>query len=107
MYWYENAEAAGWVVGRDIYAARPGAVAVWGGGAGHVAFIEHVTTEGIEVSEMNWSQQVCAWSSRFRTSAWGRVSYAALTWEEAHQRLSHRFVGYVYPVRRELPDFEV
>ena len=103
-YWYDNAEAAGWVAGRDLYAAHQGAVAVWSGGAGHVAFIERVTTEGIEVSEMNWSQQMCSWSTRFRTSAWGRVDHTSLTWDEVRLRLWHPFVGYVYPVRRDLPD---
>lgn len=103
-YWYDHAEAAGWVVGDDMHAPRRGALAVWSGGAGHVAFIERVTVEGIEVSEMNWSQQMCWWSSRFRTAAWGRVAYATLTWDEVRLRLWHPFVGYVYPVRRELPD---
>jgi len=102
-YWHANAAAAGWIVGEDLYAARPGALVVWGGGAGHVAFIERVTHEGIEVSEMNWSQQMCSWSTRFRTSAWGRVAYASLTWDEVHTRLWHPFVGYVYPALREPP----
>lgn len=104
-YWYDNAEAAGWVVGRDLYAARVGAVVVWSGGAGHVAYIEDVTAEGIHVSEMNWSQQMCSWSTRFRTSAWGRVGHAFLPWDEVRQRLWPPFVGYVYPVRRDISDF--
>jgi surface antigen len=104
-YWYDNAREAGWVVGDNLHAARPGAVVVWSGGAGHVAFIERVTDEGIEVSEMNWSQQMCSWSTRFRTSAWGRLDHASLTWDEVRMRLWHPFVGYVYPVRREISDF--
>ena len=100
-YWYENAADAGWVVDNDLYAARRGAVVVWRGGAGHVAFVERVTTDGIEVSEMNWSQQMCSWSTRYRTSAWGRVGYASLTWDEVRQRLWHPFAGYVYPERRD------
>ena len=104
-YWYENAEAAGWVVSRDLHAARPGAVAVWGGGAGHVAFVEAVSEDGLYVSEMNWSQTMCAWSSRYRTSAWGRLAYASLSWGETRQRLWHPFIGYIYPVRREIADF--
>lgn len=97
--WYDRAHAAGWVVGDNVFGARPGAVVVWSGGAGHVAFVERVTDEGIEVSEMNWSQQMCSWSTRFRTSAWGRVDHAMLTWDQVQQRLWHPFVGYVYPVR--------
>lgn len=34
----------------------------------------------------------------------GPVAYATLTWDEVRLRLWHPFVGYVYPVRRELPD---
>jgi hypothetical protein len=64
-----------------------------------------VTTEGIHVSEMNWSQQMCSWSTRFRTSAWGRVDHAFVPWDEVRQRLWHPFVGYVYPVRRDISDF--
>ena len=100
-YWYDNAAATGWAVSTDLYDPRPGAVAVWGGGAGHVAFIERVTDEGIEVSEMNWSQEMCSWSSRYRTSAWGRVGYASLRWREVRTRLWHPFVGYIYPVRAD------
>ena len=99
--WAYRAAATGWVVVDDLYAARPGAVVVWGGGAGHVAYIERVTAEGIEVAEMNWSQQMCGWSTRFRTSAWGRVGRATLSWDEVRTRLWHPFVGYVYPVRLE------
>jgi len=103
--WANHAASAGWVVVDDLLAARPGAVVVWGGGAGHVAYVERVTTEGIEVAEMNWSQQMCGWSTRFRTSAWGRVDRAALSWDEVRTRLWHPFVGYVYPVRLDaLPD---
>ena len=98
-YWYDNAAAMGWVVSDDVYDPRPGAIVVWTGGAGHVAFIERVTDEGIEVSEMNWSQEMCSWSTRFRTSAWGRVGYASLTWHEVRMRLWHPFAGYVYPER--------
>jgi hypothetical protein len=103
-YWYANAAAAGWMVGSDLHEARPGAVVVWDGNAGHVAFVEAVMSEGIYVSEMNWSQRACSWSTRFRTSAWGRVGYAFLPWEEVQSRLGHRFIGYVYPMRRELTD---
>ena len=77
--WYDNAKAAGWVVERDLFAARIGAVAVWDAGAGHVAYVEQVYDDGIVVSEMNWSQQMCSWSTRYRTSAWGRVAYTFLT----------------------------
>ena len=104
-YWYDNAAAMGWVVGHDLHDARPCAVVVWSGGAGHVAFIERVTEAGIEVSEMNWSQQMCGWSTRFRTSTWGRVDHATLTWDEVRMRLWHPLVGYIYPVRREISDF--
>lgn len=100
-YWHANAEAAGWVVTRDLRAARPGAVVVWDGNAGHVAFVEAVMDGGIYVSEMNWSQRSCAWSTRFRTSAWGRVGYAFLTWDEVRVRLYAPFIGYIYPVLRE------
>ena len=100
-YWRDNAAVAGWVVGDDLYAARPGAVVVWSGGAGHVAYVERVTADGIEVSEMNWSQQMCGWSTRYRTSAWGRVDHAALSWDEVRTRLWHPFSGYVYPERRD------
>ena len=110
--WYDNAAAAGWVVGSTITAPLPGAIAVWdnwdGGSelrlfAGHVAFVERVTADGIEVSEMNWGGYLCSGWSRFRTSTWGRVSYASLTWEQAAQRNAHRFRGYVYPMR-EMPE---
>jgi len=104
-YWYANADEAGWVVSPALRDARPGAVVVWDGNAGHVAFVEAVMPEGIYVSEMNWSQRACGWSSRFRTSAWGRVGYAFLPWEAVQSRLGHAFIGYVFPMRRELTDF--
>ena len=104
-YWYENASAAGWQVARDRHAAEAGAIAVWDGNAGHVAFVEAVTDAGIYVSEMNWSLRSCAWSTRFRTSAWGRVDYAFLTWDEVRLRLYAPFIGYIYPVLREPAHF--
>ena len=104
-YWADNAEAAGWVVVRDMYSPQRGAVVVWTGGAGHVAFVERVTEDGIEVSEMNWSQQMCSWSTRYRTSAWGRLGRASLTWDEVRSSLWHPFGGYVYPVRQPHADF--
>ena len=97
--WRDHAAAAGWAVGDELRAARVGAVVVWGGGAGHVAYVERVMPEGIEVREMNWSQQMCGWSTRFRTSAWGRVGHTVLTWDEVRTRLWHPFAGYVYPER--------
>ena len=109
-FWYEHAAEAGWVVGPDLHAAHPGAIAVWDNWdgysstrlfAGHVAFIESVTAGGIEVSEMNWGGYLCGGWSRFRTSTWGRVSWRTLTWEQAAQRNAHRFVGYIYPERLE------
>lgn len=99
--WYDHASAAGWVVSADIRAARPGAIAVWDTNAGHVAYVEAVSESGITVSEMNWGGYGCAGWSRYRTSMWGRESWATLTWAEVRSRLGHGFIGYIYPQRRD------
>jgi surface antigen len=59
--WYANARAYGYPEG-----SRPqvGAVVVWGGSPGHVAYVESVQADGFWVSEMNY------WGNG---GGWGRV----------------------------------
>lgn len=105
--WLRNAAARGWLTVDDLRAARPGMVVVWGDGLdwtgpgygnGHVAYVESVWPEGFTVSEMNWGY-LSPGASRFRTSMWGIVGYAALTWEEAAQRGQYRFAGFILSER--------
>ncbi len=84
--WFDNAAAEGRKVATDPQAAVPGAVIVWtrAGHAGHVAFVEEVTEEGIRISEMN------------ARGLWV-VSDAFLPFSNLDKGSKYKFKGYVLP----------
>ena len=84
--WFANAAAEGRKVSTDPQAAIPGAVIVWtrAGHAGHVAFVEEVTEEGIRISEMN------------ARGLWV-VSDAFLPFSNLDKGAKYKFKGYVLP----------
>jgi surface antigen len=92
--WVGNAFAAGWRVYGPMSFASPtaslhrGCLVVWnGGGYGHVAYIESVTSTGLNISEMNWP-------------IGAGVTYRFLGWAQVAQRGSYSLAGYVLNVRR-------
>lgn len=84
--WFAHAAAEGRKVSSDPKAAVRGAVIVWTrvGQAGHVAFVEEVTEEGIRISEMN------------AHGLWV-VSDAFLPFSNLDKGTKYKFKGYVLP----------
>jgi surface antigen len=84
--WFDNAAEEGRKVSEDPKAAVVGAVMVWTrrGAAGHVAFVERVSDEGVFISEMNVYRR---WV----------VSEAFLPFTNLDKGTKYRFRGYVLP----------
>jgi surface antigen len=84
--WFDNAAEEGRSVSEDPKAAVKGAIMVWTrrGAAGHVAFVEAVTEDGVYISEMN---------------ARGRwvVSDAFLPFTNLDKGTKYKFRGYILP----------
>jgi surface antigen len=84
--WFDNAADEGRNVSDDPKAAVKGAIMVWTrrGSAGHVAFVEAVSEEGVFITEMN---------------ARGRwmVSDAFLPFTNLDKGTKYRFKGYILP----------
>lgn len=84
--WFAHAAEEGRKVSSDPQAAVRGAIIVWtrAGHAGHVAFVEEVTEEGIRISEMN------------ARGLWV-VSDAFLPFSNLDKGTKYKFKGYVLP----------
>jgi surface antigen len=106
--WLTNAYLAGWMTTSSPAAARPGAIAVWSGGAGqafgHVAIVRTVTRNGagqvtqVQIQEQNWGTVLDqTWAI---TTNFGRVSQTTLSVSSMNRSGSLTFRGYVLPQRR-------
>ena len=84
--WFDHAAEEGRSVSSDPQAAVRGAVIVWtrAGQAGHVAFVEEVTDDGIRISEMN------------AHGLWV-VSDAFLPFSNLDKGTKYKFKGYILP----------
>ena len=88
--WFDTAAEEGRIVSDDPKAAVPGAVIVWTrrGRAGHVAFVEEVTDEGVRISEMNVKGR---WL----------VSDAFLPFDNLDKGTKYKFKGYILPEKAD------
>ena len=84
--WFDNALEEGRQVSEDPKAAVTGAIMVWTrrGAAGHVAFVERVTDEGVYITEMNVYRR---WV----------VSDAFLPFTNLDKGTKYKFRGYILP----------
>ena len=95
--WMANASAKAWNTSTNSRSAVRGAVVVWrGGGYGHVAYVENVTAQGINISEMNWGPLSPVGNTNGTTTNFNRVTTAFLPYDRLN-RGSYTFSGYVLP----------
>ena len=107
--WYANATAKKWDGSTNLQSSMKGAIIVWGGGLiGHVAIIDSTFSGGINVSEMNYGQALTGFNDAkspnyAKTTNFGKVTKASLTWGQVANRSGMPFVGYIYPSQVKPP----
>lgn len=98
--WLSNAGRAGWKTTTNPREAKRGAVVVWsGGGYGHVAFVESVSSDGVNISEMNYGPLSPPGNKDGKTTNFGKVTSTTLKFNRMG-RGSLTFSGYVLPERK-------
>ena len=87
--WVAWAKYYGWKTSTNHWDAKPGAIMVWRGtqgNVGHVAFVEKVTGERVDIAEMNGYPGEA-----------GVVRRRVLNVANGFERYGLQFVGFVYP----------
>jgi len=99
--WVSHADAAGWKTSTNCRDASVNAIAVWdGGGFGHVAIVRGVSSNGINIDEMNWGTPI----GGGKTVNFRKVTSASLSYPlQRGKDTIYTFLGYVFPVRKGSP----